>query len=60
MEAVEADVAVERAPPKPDHDAYPSLPGTPEPHISEFEVKQPKRQSTPPDQLMSKRAKEVT
>ena len=60
MEAVEADAAVERAPPKPDHDAYPSLPGTPEPHISEFEVKQPKRQSTSPDQLMSKRAKEVT
>lgn len=57
---MEADAAVERAPPKPDHDAYPSLPGTPEPHISEFEVKQPKRQSTPPDQLMSKRAKEVT
>lgn len=50
---------MERAPSKPDHDAYPSLPGTPEPHISEFEVKQPKRQSTPPDQLVSKRAKEV-
>ena len=57
---MEAEAAVERAPPKPDHDAYPSLPGTPEPHISEFEVKQPRRQSTPPDQLVSKRTKEVT
>lgn len=56
---VEEEAAMERAPSKPDHDAYPSLPGTPEPHISEFEVKQPKRQSTPPDQLVSKRAKEV-
>ena len=48
----------ERKATKPDHDAYPSLPGTPEPHISEFEMaaKQPKRKSLPPE-LMSKRTK---
>lgn len=54
----ETNVMEERTAHKPDHDAYPSLPGTPEPHISEFEitVKQPKRKSLPPE-LMSKRTK---
>jgi len=54
----EMKVTEERKATKPDHDAYPSLPGTPEPHISEFEMaaKQPKRKSLPPE-LMSKRTK---
>lgn len=42
---------------KPDHDAYPSLPGTPEPHVPEMSVKQTKRKSLPPE-LTSKRTKE--
>ena len=47
----EEQIREERKAQKPDHDAYPSLPGTPEPHISEFEatVKQPKRKSSPPE-----------
>ena len=48
----------EERPQKPDHDAYPSLPGTPEPHIPEMShVQQTKRKSLPPD-LPSKRPKE--
>ncbi|XP_068733068.1 adhesion G protein-coupled receptor L1-like isoform X2 [Montipora capricornis] len=46
-----------RRPTKPDHDAlYPSLPGTPEPHISEFEkfAKLPQRKSLP-SELIGKR-----
>ncbi|KAL9963693.1 hypothetical protein ACROYT_G027224 [Oculina patagonica] len=49
---------VENRPQKPDHDAYPSLPGTPEPHIPpEMSTKQTKRKSLPPE-LTSKRTKE--
>ena len=47
----------ENRPQKPDHDAYPSLPGTPEPHVPEMSVQQTKRKSLPPD-LPSKRTKE--
>lgn len=46
-----------RRPTKPDHDAlYPSLPGTPEPYISEFEkfAKLPQRKSLP-SELIGKR-----
>lgn len=51
----------ERRATKPDHEAYPSLPGTPEPYISEFEnvTKQPKRKSPPPDLTTEKPQKEV-
>lgn len=51
----------ERRATKPDHEAYPSLPGTPEPYISEFEnvTKQPKRKSPPPDLTTEKPKKEV-
>lgn len=54
----EKKVPEDRTTTKPDHDAYPSLPGTPEPYISEFEIapKQPKRKSLPPE-LMSNRTK---
>lgn len=50
----------ERRATKPDHEAYPSLPGTPEPYISEFEnvTKQPKRKSPPPDVTTEKPQKE--
>lgn len=50
----------ERRATKPDHEAYPSLPGTPEPYISEFEnvTKQPKRKSPPPDLTTEKPQKE--
>lgn len=44
-------------PQKPDHDAYPSLPGTPEPHITEVNVKQTKRQSLPPELTPRKSSK---
>ena len=47
----------EDRPQKPDHDAYPSLPGTPEPHVSEISVQQTKRKSLPPE-LPSKSTKE--
>lgn len=51
----------ERGATKPDHEAYPSLPGTPEPYISEFEnvTKQPKRKSLPPELITEKPKKEV-
>ena len=41
----------------PDHDAYPSLPGTPEPTIPEMSAQQTKRKSLPPE-LPSKKTKE--
>lgn len=47
----------EDRPQNPDHDAYPSLPGTPEPTIPEMSVQQTKRKSLPPE-LSSKRTKE--
>ena len=47
----------EERPQKPDHDAYPSLPGTPEPHLPEMSVQQTKRKSLPPE-LPSKRTHE--
>jgi len=54
-EPVEKDK--ENTPQKPDHDAYPSLPGTPEPYVPEMSVQQTKRKSLPPE-LPSKRTKE--
>lgn len=48
---------IEERPQKPDHDAYPSLPGTPEPLIPEMNTKRTKRKSLPPE-LTSKRTKE--
>jgi len=46
-------------PQKPDHDAYPSLPGTPEPHIPEMSVQQTKRKSLPPELISKKTREEV-
>lgn len=47
----------EDRPQNPEHDAYPSLPGTPEPNIPEMSVQQTKRKSLPPE-LPSKKTKE--
>ena len=47
----------EDRPQTPDHDAYPSLPGTPEPTIPEMTVQHTKRKSLPPE-LPSKRTRE--
>ncbi|XP_022792542.1 adhesion G protein-coupled receptor L3-like isoform X2 [Stylophora pistillata] len=58
---VESEPEVKREtserPQKPDHDAYLSLPGTPEPHIPKVNVKETKRKSLPPELTPRKSSK---